>query len=245
MGATALIFPVNDTPDILDQFMADSVPGVAMDMLWAQGFRHFGSYFFRYSLQWDADTASHLTIQPLRLDARVFKPSKNQRRVLSRNQDVQWQIGPAEVSADVQALFHRHKSRFKNNIPSSIFDFISPDGPAEIPCPCLEFRAFVGDALIAVSYLSIGTDSTSGIYGLFDPDHSDRSLGTLTLLKEIEHTSSLGHTFYYPGYSTREPSAYDYKKRLAPLEYFVWTSGLWLPLNEPPREVTSPPHPPQ
>jgi hypothetical protein len=66
-GILALFFPVIDTPDILDQFMADAVPGVAMDMLWAQGFRHFGSYFFRYSLQWDAESASHQTIQPLRL----------------------------------------------------------------------------------------------------------------------------------------------------------------------------------
>jgi leucyl-tRNA---protein transferase len=221
---------LDQTPDIIEQFVAERVPAAAMDLLWANGWRHFGSYFFRYSIQWDEATASNQLIQPLRVPVFDFEPSKSQRRVLKRNLDIRWEIEPAHASPEVQSLFQSHKSRFSSNVPESLFNFISESDPGGIPCPCLEFRAFLGAQLVAVSFMSIGETSTSGIYGIFDPTETSRSLGILTLLKEIEFTRSTNRHYYYPGYSTREPSAYDYKKRLAPAEYFDWFNERWMPV---------------
>ncbi|GIW37638.1 MAG: hypothetical protein KatS3mg074_036 [Meiothermus sp.] len=43
----------------------------------------------------------------------------------------------------------------------------------------------------------------------------------------IKLSKAWGKAFYYPGYAYKEPSEYDYKKRLGALEYFDW-KGNWL-----------------
>lgn len=218
---------MNELPDINEHFFARSVPPHLMDALWAAGWRHFGETFFRYSLQFDEASMGLQLIQPLRIDLQRFAPSKSQRRVLNKNTDVRWEIIPARAGDDVQAMFQRHKQRFKSNVPETLFSFIALENTATEPCECLEFRALLDDQLIAASFLAVGSTSSSSIYGLFDPDHSHRSLGALTMLKEIEHCRAAGHRFYYPGYATRESSAYDYKKRFNALEWLNWTTGEW------------------
>ena len=47
----------------------------------------------------------------------------------------------------------------------------------------------------------------------------------------IARTRELGLRHHYPGYATREPSAYDYKKQLRALEVLDWSSGCWQPLQ--------------
>lgn len=125
-------------------------------------------------------------------------------------------------------MFQRHKARFKDNVPDDLDMFLS-EAPATVPCPCLECRVYQGNELIALSFLDVGTTSCSAVYGLFEPEHSWRSLGIYTMLKELERCQSLGHSYYYPGYATREPSAYDYKKQLHGLEAFDWKTGQWKP----------------
>jgi arginine-tRNA-protein transferase len=65
---------------------------------------------------------------------------------------------------------------------------------------------------------------------MFDPEETRRSLGIFTMLVAIRHSTELGCRYYYPGYATKEPSFYDYKKRFAPLEYLEWGTG-WRPLE--------------
>jgi arginine-tRNA-protein transferase len=47
------------------------------------------------------------------------------------------------------------------------------------------------------------------------------------MLLEIEFSRRRGSAFYYPGYATREPSAYDYKKQFQGLEVLNWETGAW------------------
>ncbi len=230
---------LNTTPWINDQLTATAVPAVVMDRLLAAGWRHFGSDFFRYSIQF-ADGGEAQTIQPLRVDLARFRFSTSQRRVLNRNHDIVWEIIPARADEEVQALFHKHKQRFKDNVPESIFNFISAETPATLPCECLEFRALLDGRLIAVSFLALGQAASSSIYAVFDPAHSRRSLGTLTQLKEIEHGISRGCRYLYPGYATWEPSLYDYKKQLGALQYLDWHSGEWCDLRD--SSAPLPPH---
>ena len=69
---------------INEYFVAGSVDASDMDLLWAQGWRHFGTYFFRYSIAEHEGTLCH--VQPLRLKLADFVPSRSQRRGLKRNQ---------------------------------------------------------------------------------------------------------------------------------------------------------------
>lgn len=205
-----------------------------MDRLWESGWRHFGSTFFRYNISLDEGGVRSIT--PLRLNLDKFVLSKSQRRVLRKNEDVHCEFAPATLSMQARMMFQRHKARFKDNVPEELDTFLS-ESPATVPCPCQECRVYLGQDLIAVSYLDLGRETTSAVYGLFEPEHAGRSLGTLTMLKEIEHSLALGHRYYYPGYATHEPSPYDYKKQLHGLEVLNWETGTWadLPRSSPGR----------
>lgn len=205
-------------------FDCAAVPGEVMDQLWAAGWRHFGTLFFRYSEMEDAGGMLHVT--PLRMDLGRFTVSKSQRRVLRRNADMRTEFAPARLSEEAREMFHRHKLRFENNVPETLECFLS-DEPGSVPCECVECRVWWGDVLVAVSFLDVGVRATSAVYGVFDPDYGSRSLGVFTMLKEIEFSQARGAAHYYPGYATREPSAYDYKKRFAGLEVLDWADGTW------------------
>lgn len=198
-----------------------------MDRLWESGWRHFGSSFYRYSVSVDEGGLKNIT--PLRLDLEKFKPSKSQRRVLRRNEDLTTRFSPALLSMQARMMFQRHKQRFIDNIPEDLDTFLS-NTPATVPCACVQCEVFLDQELIAISYLDLGDQASSAVYGLFEPEHSWRSLGTFTMLKEIEHSRSLGHQWYYPGYATQEASPYDYKKQLHGLEVLDWETGLWAPM---------------
>ena len=228
LAAWARVF-VHSAAVIEDAFMANRVPPELMDQLWASGWRHFGPLFFRYAVQED-ELGGVDGILPLRIDLQRFEFSKSQRRVLRRNADVQVMFQPAERGAEAEALFHRHKARFTSNVPESLDSFLSTE-PATVPCECQECRVTLGGELVALSFLDVGAESTSSVYGLFEPEQSPRSLGIFTMLKEIEHSRARGCLWYYPGYATRGSSAYDYKKRFSALQYLDWESGAWRELS--------------
>lgn len=204
---------------INEGFHADAVRPEQMDTLWANGWRHFGTYFFRYNVGFMHDELRFVT--PLRIRLADFRSSKSQRRVLRRNADLEVAIGPAEIDPACEQLFHRHKTRFDHGIPESIYDFLSTE-PAESPCEAKEIRVFENGRLLAVSYFDIGSVSTSGVYGTFEPNVTDRSLGIFTMLKEIEYSIQSGREFYYLGYAYEGESFYDYKKRFRGTEAFDW-----------------------
>jgi arginine-tRNA-protein transferase len=199
-----------------------------MDLLWARGWRHFGNYFFRYSVSRHRSGAVR-TVIPLRVDLTKFAPSRSQRRALARNRDLQVVIRDTFIDAVKEALFYRHRERFKDNIPDSIYDFLS-ENPAVEPCRNHEICVYDGDRLIAASFLDIGRKATSAVYAMFDPSESKRSLGIFTMLEAIRYSRELGCQYYYPGYAYREPSVYDYKKNFAGSEYYDWQDG-WKPFT--------------
>jgi arginine-tRNA-protein transferase len=207
---------------INEYFLAAQVNPVDMDMLWEQGWRHFGVYFFRYSTAERSGLTCNVT--PLRIELAKFSLSKSQLRILRRNRDLRVVIRPASIDVAKEALFYRHRKRFKDNVPNSMHDFMSMK-PASVPCRNEEICVYRGDQLLAASFLDIGETATSAVYAAFEPSEHKRSLGILTMLRAIEHSQSLGCRYYYPGYAYREPSMYDYKKKFSGLEYMDWTAG--------------------
>ena len=197
-----------------------------MDGLWAEGWRHFGPVFFRYR-RWLHGGRS-LTITPLRVDLARFEPSRSQRRVLARNRDLRVEVAPTAFDAETRRMFEAHRRRFRTDVPDSLEDFLSPHAPAEVPCRNEAIRVYAGARLVAAHFLDVGRAATSSVYSMFDPEESRRSLGVYTILLAVGRSRRLGCRHYYPGYATREPSPYDYKKNLSALEEYDWR-GRWLP----------------
>lgn len=193
-----------------------------MDVLLARGWRHFGEYFFRYSIAFHDSKAR--TVMPLRIDLANFQPSRSQKRALARNRDLEIVVRPTFIDEAKEELFHRHKQRFDHNVPDSIYDFLS-SSPADTPCTNREIAVLLEGRLIGASFLDIGQTSASSVYAMFEPEESKRSLGVLMILHAIEHARTLGCRYYYPGYAYRGPSFYDYKKNFASLEYYDWQTG--------------------
>ena len=194
-----------------------------LDLLLADGWRHFGTQFFRYSL--GIHEFDIRLVIPLRISLEQFSFSKSQRRVLRQNTDLSVTVQPIQITDESVELFERHKRRFKFGVPDSIYDFLS-DEPARVPCEAMEICVRLNHRLVAVSYFDIASRSVSAVYGMFDPDISERSLGIFTMLKEIEFARDNGKDFYYQGNAYEGESFYDYKKRFRGTEIFDW-NGNW------------------
>jgi leucyl-tRNA---protein transferase len=204
---------------ISEYFFDNHVPAYLMDQLWTEGWRHFGTYFFRYS-QVEKEQGL-FQVQPLRVRLEQSTLNRSQQRTIKGNQDVKLSIKPAYIDTEVEALFEQHKTRFKENVPESLTTFLS-EQPASKPCPCVSLCLHLDDQLVGISYLDVGKTSTSSVYQCFEPSLSKRALGILMMLLAVRVSSEWGKTFYYPGYAFREPSFYDYKKTLRGLEVFDW-----------------------
>jgi leucyl-tRNA---protein transferase len=197
-----------------------------MDRCWADGWRHFGSYFFRYSRM--SEARGFKTVTPLRMRLENFVLSTSQARITKRNSRLEIKIQDATIDQKKLELFALHTRRFSENIPDSLYSFLGFQ-PANVPCETKELLLFKEGCLIAATFLDIGATSTSSIYSIYDPSESKHSLGIYLILCSIKYSIALGKTFYYPGYATLEPSVYDYKKRFSALEFFDW-NGNWLKL---------------
>jgi leucyl-tRNA---protein transferase len=220
-------------PLIWDEFHAEHVAPAEMDALWASGWRHFGSHFFRYSVMQHEGMLQ--VVVPLRVELSQLVFSKSQRRVFRRNADVSVQIGPAEVTGEVRAMFLRHRARFSENVPDDIAVFLSGQ-PAHVPCECFQVRCLLDGECIAVSYFDAGADSVSSVYAVFEPAFASRSLGIFTMLQEMVWAQSRGMRFAYPGYATLGTSHYDYKKQFTGLQGYDWVTQEWRSwetMNEP------------
>jgi arginine-tRNA-protein transferase len=203
-------------------FLCLNVAPAEMDRLWADGWRHFGIFFFQYR-QW-THAQRDFNVLPLRIDLTRFVLSRSQKRVLKNNQDAQITISAASIDRAKEALFDKHRRRFTENVPSSLHDFLSPV-PDSMPCRNLELCVYNGERLMGVTFLDLGETATSAVYAIFDPAEAKRSLGILMMLYSIRFSRESGYRYYYPGYAYREPFSYDYKKRFAGLEYLDWEYG--------------------
>lgn len=218
-----LQFP-DDLTLINEEFYAAQVSGRQIDLLLAEGWRHFGIHFFRYSFGFYKNDIRRVI--PLRVRLADFSLSKSQRRIIRKNRDLRALVRPIEITEEKELLFDRHKRRFARGTPYSIFDFLSGDA-AKVPCQGFEVSVYRDQKLLAASFFDVGEKSVSSIYAMFDPDESKRSLGIYTMLLEIDYAEQNGKTFYYQGYSYEGNSFYDYKKRFRGLERFDW-NGNWL-----------------
>jgi leucyl-tRNA---protein transferase len=213
-------------PLVYEQFYRHQITPTQLDRLLADGWRHFGTHFYRYNMT--VHQGEICWVVPLRVELAQFAPAPRHRKISRRNQGWRVYYGPIDLDRAKHQLFERHKARFKDNVPENLFVFLS-DQPATVPGPAWEVSVFDGDNLLATSFLDLGQQAVSSVYAMFDPDYPTYSLGIYTMLLEMELAQKLGKSYYYPGYSYSVPSHYDYKKQFAGLQLFDWRDGQWHP----------------
>ncbi len=212
-----------ELPFLYEEFQAKAVDAAMYDSLLAGGWRHFGTNFYRYAVSIHENKLC--SVVPLRICLPYFLESKSQRRVLRRNSDLAMSLRAATLDEENTALFELHATRFSENVPVSLEFVLGKNPPREL----LELQARLEGRLVAASYIGIGLNSISSIYGIHDPAYPKRSLGLFTLLRENAVARATGKIFHYLGYCYDTPSHYDYKKGFHGLEMYNW-SGKWIPL---------------
>ena len=199
-------------------FLASELDESDISFLLAKGWRKFGLYFFQPSCPACQECV------PLRVISDEFKPSKSQRRNLKKNVDIDVVFGPLKFSERAYERYKIHSHhRFSQecNPKEFIMSFYSPSTPS------LQSEFYLDGELIGLGFLDRGKDCLSSVYFIYDTKYSHLGLGTFSILKEIEHTRSLGLQYYCLGYYVRTCQRMAYKNNFKPSVHYNWSQDNW------------------
>ena len=190
-----------------------------------QGFRRSQNVLYRPSC------ANCSACMSARISSKEFKPSKSQKRVLSKNLDIERTVNPALATDAQYDLFKQYiTARHPNGGMSDMDanDFTAMIEETNVESKLIEYYAKRNGALelISFSLVDILDDGISMVYSVFSPYLKERSLGTYMILDHIKLALELKLKFVYLGYWVKGSSKMDYKKRFSPLE--VFTEDKWI-----------------
>ena len=204
---------INPTPSEFDTSLSD-------------GNRRVGRMFYK------TECPSCNACEPIRVPVQQFHPSKSQRRVLRKNEDITMRMDVAHCTAEKLALYNKHK--LQRNLAKNEAKMGTTGYNHWFSNTCVdsrEFQYFLGDQLIGVSILDFGLQDISSVYFFFDPDFEERSLGTFSALFEIDWMKQQGMRHYYLGLYVAKCSRLNYKARFIPHQRLI--AGEWLSFEQP------------
>lgn len=184
------------------------------DKLTQVGFRRSGKDFYRPHCQ----TCN--ACKSARVRVADFKPSRQQRRTLNKNQDLSWEVLPAVFKNEHYQLYKKYINQRHADgsmYPAHEEQYRSFLLSNKVWASLVEFRAPSGK-LLAVAAVDKLTDGLSAIYTFFDPDENQRSLGVYAVLWQLEQAASLELPYVYLGYWIKNCRKMNYKEAYQPLE---------------------------
>ncbi|MFP4332596.1 MAG: arginyltransferase [Campylobacterales bacterium] len=197
-------------------FHIEGCSNAIYQVLLERGWRRFGMYFFTPIC---SSCSECITIRYL---ADEFSPSKNQKRVLKKNQDLEIEVSHPRMTMehlDLYTRYHIHMNKKKGwdyspTRPKSYHEMFV-EGYEEFG---YEIRYRLEGKLVGVSLCDVLPHSISAVYFYYDPDMPKRSLGVFSLLKQLELAKKSNINYLYPGYWIEGHASMGYKERFRPLE---------------------------
>jgi arginyl-tRNA--protein-N-Asp/Glu arginylyltransferase len=195
-----------------------------IDEYLVQGWRHNSWFFYRNSCR---DCRRCL---PIRLPVDTFNPSKSQRRVLKKNRATEFKMfEPLDFAVKhigrSLLLFNSFLDIRYDKVPRDLGEYFNEFFVS--PSKTLVSALFIDGELAGNGFLDLGKTSLSTIYFSFDPRFSSFSLGTFSIIKEIEWARKNGLKYYYLGYYIGEISSMKYKGAFRPFELLDFDTGIW------------------
>jgi arginine-tRNA-protein transferase len=190
------------------------------------GFRRSGVYTYRPQCD-----HCHACI-PVRLDAAKFEPSRSQRRTWRRHENMATEIRNLSFDPEHYALYRRYQLARHSG---GGMDLDNQDQyrqfllESSVATHLIEFRD--EKALRMVSMVDRVWDGLSSVYTFFDPDLPRASLGTFSILWQIEWCKLRNLPHVYLGYWINHSPKMAYKINFQPLEGLI--NGSWQPLEHP------------
>lgn len=206
-------------------FMVETMPPAMYHDFMDANFRRSGKLIYQPSC------AGCRECRSIRVPVDRFKMNKSQRRCWRRNQDLSLAVGPPQLTDEKFSLYDRYQRDWhkrSDNSPDDLAEFLY-----ESPVDTVEFEyRDPNHRLLAIGICDVCRRSISSVYFYFDPEASDRSLGTFGVLCEIAHATKKQIPYLYLGYWVRNCRAMHYKFAFKPNE-ILGADGVW---REPGRE---------
>jgi len=166
----------------------------------------------------------------IRVPVDDFRPSRNMRRVLEANADLIGTMIPNSATSEHYSLFRSYlgdRHAEGGMMEMSVLDFTLMVEDSHVDTTLIEYRRRGPDSfingrgtgpLLATALSDVMADGLSMVYSFFDPDFSDRSIGTFMILDHIERTRKMGLPYLYLGYWIEGSPKMTYKARFLPQE---------------------------
>lgn len=190
------------------------------------GFRRSGDLIYRPHCR---DCAACI---PVRIPVEEFAPTRGQKRVWKKNEDIQVQVCQPEYVQEHFELFLRYQdkrhpgSSMGNPNPEKYMRFLVGE---RIETQFVELRR--QDHLLGVAVIDLLPDGLSAVYTFYEPDLRARGLGVYSIMWEVEYARSLRLPYLYLGYWIKESPKMAYKMNYSPLE--AYQNGRWERVSEP------------
>ena len=174
---------------------------------------------------------------PIRVRAEDFLANRTQRKIMTRNADLDVRPVAARATAEQFALFqHYQHTRHPGGDMAAMgfYDYRAMVEDTPITTGIVEFRDTQGRLLGAclTDWLS---DGLSAVYSFFTPEEDRRSLGAFAVMWLLGEAVRADLPHVYLGYWVAESRKMAYKADYRPAEILV--QGEWTALNE---EVRAP-----
>ena len=165
--------------------------------------------------------------QPARVVCNDYVFSKNAKRVLAKNDPLFKQtFSPPSSDTDRIALFNLHRrDRGLANNDSDIDHEGYEWGFVRSCMNSFEIAYWQEDQLVCVALCDLGKTSLSAVYTFYDPKFADNSIGTYSILKQIQYCQKRGLEHLYLGYYVQDSPHMRYKARFAPQDRLI--NGQW------------------
>jgi arginine-tRNA-protein transferase len=162
-----------------------------------------------------------------------FEPGRSMRRITQRNADLLTRRLRAHPTMEQYALFRRYIDARHGDggmADMTALDYEAMIGDSTVDTSVVEYRRRganegMGD-LLAVCLRDRLSDGLSLVYSFYDPEATERSLGTHMIIEAIAEARALRLPYVYLGYWVQRSEKMTYKARFRPQE--VLTGEGWV-----------------
>jgi arginine-tRNA-protein transferase len=156
--------------------------------------------------------------EPIRLDTLSFEFSASHRRILRRgDRDLTMTLGVPESDSERVALYNHHKAmRGLDDGQAPIDEEGYQDFLVSSCCDSFELRYRHQGQLVGLAIADRGARSLSAVYCSYDPAFARYSIGTYSILKQLELCRVWGLRYLYLGLYIKESPKMAYKAGFLP-----------------------------
>ena len=182
----------------------------------------------------------------VRVIADEFRLSRNFRKVMARNADIDGTMRAAVPTSEQYSIFRAYlDQRHRHGVMAdmTVLDYAMMVEDSHVETRIIEYRRSDVDSgidargdLVGVALTDVLSDGLSMVYSFFEPSEQHRSLGTFMILDHISRARQLGLPYVYLGYWIEGSRKMDYKGRFLPQQRLAPTG--WLRVDEDNRSMS-------